>query len=282
MGHRPWVGWLRGAGIALCGLAVIACVGSGRSSPPGHPPTRTHDAAALSRPFQASASPVRPATASDVVGAAAALTVEPLVLALPAMAAGLEATVRLVDLTARTLPELFRMAVCDGIVGPTVAQEGERLELPSESGGEPGSWRFVAGRRLTPARPGPLARPPTTAEQRPVELELRPGSKAGFVEVDLWSGGWLLCALPSLAIHVDGKPLDEQTGGQAPEVPQPIVNVDAKRVHARVSIPKSLLRFLLTAQSITIRWDAGTATLHPATSDAARKLAAMLENEHVR
>lgn len=195
-------------------------------------------------------------------------------MAVPMVAAGLQATVQLIGLAARTLPELLQQAFCQQIAGPTVADQGAWLERLPAKGDVPASWRFTAARLLAPPRPGPLARTPTAAEQKPVQLELRPAIAPGFVEIHLWTGGWLICALSSFDVAVDGTSLRQMP--RAARAVEPLVQVDGRRVHVTASVPESFVVELLSAQTITVRWEGGEVEIRPASHGATRELVELL------
>jgi hypothetical protein len=132
----------------------------------------------------------------------------------------------------------------------------------------------VATGALTAPRPGPLADIPAAQEQKPVRLELRPGAEAGTVGVELWTGGWLLCALPSLRFEVDGRSLGESFDSAR----SLDVSVEANEAEVKTTfvLPASLVRTVLLSATLTVHWDGGSGTVLPASSTEARSLAALL------
>jgi hypothetical protein len=114
---------------------------------------------------------------------------------------------------------------------------------------------------------------------KPVRLVVQSTARIDRIDVVVEAGGWLLCALPSIQLIVDGKPLQQLYGKPAnPGTASLDLGVQVTGNGARLSLelPAELLRIISSAATFEMAWKGGRVVLQPQKHDAVRALAAHL------
>lgn len=269
-------------------LAVAACAwGCASSHGHGGPATGTlvigggsEQGSALRRDHSAAATlvgdelaGVRLATADDLARALAAALTEPVLLALQGVAASVPLMLDAGGELARALPQALAELVC-ALPDPAPTDDSASFVLEPAADGVPTAAVLrVADRvRGVPTSSGAptntaLAPSREALEGHPVRLELRAFEGLETGKLRLEAGGWLICALPTLEVRIDGRLLGELPGWPRDSSAELTVRND--RVRLSVDLPARALDLAVRSSTLELRWGGASATFVPVRAAAA-------------
>lgn len=231
--------------------------------------------------------PPRSGTANDVVAAAAVAAPRAAVM-LPieaARASSRHDTVHVEGPSGALRPRTAHpTSLCDQVPDPKIDAAIARFVRHPPGEHAKRTWSLELAGPLLPPRPGPAAAPPSVHATKPMRLVLRPAAVPGQIEVAIESGGWLLCALPTVRLVADGKRISELDGdrarGRGSSSLDVGVEVDPRGARTSFELSTELVLGLLAATDLELSWDGGRVELHPQRHEAVRSLAAHLQQAH--